>query len=249
MIYLTGDIHGNPIRFSKDAFPEQKNMTKDDFVIILGDFGIIWDEKDTRNEKYWIDWLDNKPFTTLFIDGNHENFNRLYTFPVVDFHGGKARQVGKSVYHLCRGEIFNLNGKTFFTFGGARSHDITDGILDRKDKNFKFKKKNLDKNPFALYRILNESWWELELPTDEELEHAKKNLENVSHVDYVLTHTPPHFVYDELGFKENRNQLTIFLDELYNNLDFNIWFCGHMHENMKVNNKLVMLYEQIVELK
>ena len=52
MIYITGDIHGDPTRFSKDAFPEQKEMTKDDYVIILGDFGLIWNEKKIKNEKY-----------------------------------------------------------------------------------------------------------------------------------------------------------------------------------------------------
>ena len=34
MIYITGDIHGDPTRFSKEAFPEQDTMTKEDYVII-----------------------------------------------------------------------------------------------------------------------------------------------------------------------------------------------------------------------
>ena len=29
-----------------------------------------------------LDWLDGKAFTTLFVDGNHENFDRLYAYPV-----------------------------------------------------------------------------------------------------------------------------------------------------------------------
>ena len=41
MIYVTGDIHSKPNRFSSDIFYEQKEMTKDDFVIILGDFGLV----------------------------------------------------------------------------------------------------------------------------------------------------------------------------------------------------------------
>ena len=39
MIYVTGDCHGNFRRFQSDCFPEQANMTKDDTVIITGDFG------------------------------------------------------------------------------------------------------------------------------------------------------------------------------------------------------------------
>ena len=79
MIYVTGDTHGDFRRFSTDIFPEQKEMTKEDFVIICGDFGGIWCQEDNRkamkNENYWLDWLDQKPFTTLFVCGNHENFD------------------------------------------------------------------------------------------------------------------------------------------------------------------------------
>lgn len=71
MIYITGDIHGDPSKLSSDIFPEQKEMTKDDYVIICGDFGLIWEQKESKTEKYWLDWLEEKPFTTLFVDGNH----------------------------------------------------------------------------------------------------------------------------------------------------------------------------------
>ncbi len=38
MIYITGDTHGEfGRRFNTDVFPEQKEMTKDDYVIICGD--------------------------------------------------------------------------------------------------------------------------------------------------------------------------------------------------------------------
>lgn len=85
MIYITGDCHREFGRFSTKNFPEQKEMTKDDFVIICGDFGGIWDkDKESKEEKYYLDWLAGKPFTTLFVDGNHENFDRLYSYPVVE---------------------------------------------------------------------------------------------------------------------------------------------------------------------
>ena len=58
-VWITGDIHGNPQRFSTDIFPEQKEMTKDDVVIILGDFGLVWDYSgENKTEKYWLDWLE-----------------------------------------------------------------------------------------------------------------------------------------------------------------------------------------------
>ena len=133
MIFITGDIHGDPRRLNTDCFPEQKEMTKNDFVIILGDFGLVWSNSQTKQEKYWLDWLDSKPFTTLFIDGNHDNHPVLNTaFEEVDFHGGKAHKIRDSVYHLMRGYVFDICDKKIFAFGGASSHDIQDGILDPK---------------------------------------------------------------------------------------------------------------------
>lgn len=44
-VFVTGDIHGNPVRLSKDSFYEQKDFSgnKDEnTVIILGDFGLVW---------------------------------------------------------------------------------------------------------------------------------------------------------------------------------------------------------------
>lgn len=84
MIYVAGDCHADWSKFSTNCFPEQKEMTRDDFVIVCGDFG-IW--HDDRTERYWLKWLEEKSFTILFVDGNHENFDRLYgdEFEVVDF--------------------------------------------------------------------------------------------------------------------------------------------------------------------
>lgn len=42
----------------------------------------------------------------------------------------KDFKIRDSVIHLIRGEIFDIDNKKFFTFGGARSHDIADGILN-----------------------------------------------------------------------------------------------------------------------
>ena len=71
MIYATGDTHGGWMhRLNMASFPEQKDMKKDDYVIILGDFG-LWD--DSRRERQALDWLEGRSFTTLFVDGNHEN--------------------------------------------------------------------------------------------------------------------------------------------------------------------------------
>ena len=42
MIYATGDLHGNTLRFQPQYFPEQAEMTKDDYMIVCGDAGLVW---------------------------------------------------------------------------------------------------------------------------------------------------------------------------------------------------------------
>ena len=151
MIYVTGDCHQNFERFNASIFPEQNDMTKDDYVIICGDFGGVWNkDEESKEETMLMDWLDCKSFTTLFVDGNHENFDRLYEYPVEEWHGGKVHKIRPSVIHLMRGQVFDIEGASFFTFGGATSHDIDGGILEPDDPDFKKKKEEAKQRDTAV---------------------------------------------------------------------------------------------------
>ena len=253
-VWITGDIHGNPHRLSSDIFPEQKDMTKEDVVIILGDFGLVWDYKgENKTEKYWLDWLEKKSFTTLFVDGNHECFDRLDTYPVEEWHGGKVNFIRPSVIHLMRGQIFTIEDKTFFTFGGASSHDISAGILEPDDPDYKKKKKRLDKDPYALYRINHVSWWERELPNEEEMEEGFINLgKRKNKVDYIITHSPYTSLLKHMGdgsrqYKSDR--LTDYLEKIKDRVDYKAWIFGHMHMNQSFHwDRSTCLYEQIIQI-
>lgn len=249
MVFVTGDTHGDWInRLNVDSFPEQKEMTKDDYVLILGDFG-LWDN--SKREKHNLNWLDDKPFTTLFVSGNHENYDILDSLEISEWHGGLVNFVRKSVIHLMRGQVFNIEDKTFFTFGGASSHDISAGILEPDDPNFKEKKKQLDKNPFALYRINHVSWWERELPGENEMEMGFDNLQKVNNkVDYIITHSPSTSELYLMGGKGlyQPDILTNYLEELKVNTEYKRHFFGHMHINKAVNDKDICLYEQIIRI-
>ena len=164
MIFITGDCHGDYRRFSTDIFPEQREMTKDDFVIVCGDFG-FWDE--SGEQKYWRKWLSGKPFTTLWVDGNHENYDLLKTCRVEQWKGGRVQFIAPDIIHLMRGQVYEIEGLRFFTFGGARSHDISGGILEPDDPEFKRKKKKLDRG-WEPYRINHLSWWKEEMPDESE---------------------------------------------------------------------------------
>ena len=123
MIYVTGDIHGeiDIHRLNSYQFPQQRHMGKGDYVVICGDFGCVWAGDQT--DRYWLNWLEAKPFTTLFVDGNHENFPLLAAYPQRTWQGGLVHELRPSVLHLMRGQVFSLEGRRFFTMGGASSHD------------------------------------------------------------------------------------------------------------------------------
>lgn len=127
-VWITGDCHGDFHRFTLEGFPQQKGMGRDDYMIICGDHGGVWAGE--RADGYKLDWLENRPFTTLFVDGNHENFDLLNAYPEKEWHGGRVHEIRPHVLHLMRGQIFDIGGSTWFAMGGAASHDIQDGILD-----------------------------------------------------------------------------------------------------------------------
>lgn len=247
MIYITGDCHGDMKRFTSKNFPEQKEMTKDDYVIILGDFGLIWDYKcESEYEKHELDLLNNRPFTTLFIDGNHENFDRLYKYPVEEWHGGKIHKIRDSVYHLMRGEMFDIDGLKCFAFGGASSHDISGGLYEPDDTEGIKKAKH---DPYLRpFRIIGRSWWKEELPSKEEMQHGYETLEkNDWKCDFIFTHDAPTSTKALLGYKEF-DDLNRYFEDIHAKSYYKKWFFGHLHEDKAINTKDILFYEQIVQI-
>ena len=261
-IFVTGDIHGDPGRFSKERFPLQWELDKEDYMIICGDFGLVWSgevtiedgtvtvkNEESENEKWWLDWLEALPFTVLFVDGNHENYYRLNQYPVEEWMGGKVHKIRPSVIHLMRGQVFTFAGQRIFTFGGARSHDISDGILECTDPHFKEKRKQLNERR-AMYRVNHESWWKEEMPSLEEMEEGLLNLALYAYdVDYIISHCCPgellELIHPDL---KEENELTLYFDTLKKGCSYKKWYFGHYHDNKNVTDKDVLLYKDILEL-
>lgn len=224
MIFVTGDTH-MPIdihKLNSKKFPEQKSLTKNDYVIICGDFGGVWDN--SKTDRYWLKWLQQCNFTTLFIDGNHENFELLYKYPVENWNGGKIHKITKSVFHLMRGQVFNIDNKKIFTMGGASSRD-------------------------RLFRINHKSWWEEELPCKAEMAEGIKNLEiNNNKVDIIISHCCPTSIMKTLNTEYNSDKLTEYFENLQCLIEYKQWFFGHYHEDEKINDKYTVLYNDIIKI-
>jgi predicted phosphodiesterase len=231
-IFVHGDIHRKYIELIKQINLElPKNLNKDDYIIILGDFGMIWNGN--KEENIALDKLNNIAPTVLFIDGNHENFERLYNYPIENWHGGKIHRIKSSIIHLMRGQVFNINNKNIFTFGGAQSYD--------RD-----------------YRIEGISKWKQEIPSEEEFNIGKENLKKYNfNVDYILSHTCPECIVPQLlsdvcSSIEDYDKTCSYLDEYSSICNFTRWYLGHWHiygDYEYKNKQYTCLYNEFEELK
>ena len=147
MIYITGDTHGDHIRFIENNMGDDE-WTEKDYLIVCGDFGFVFLNNDS--EKEFLDFLEKKPYTICFCDGNHENFPAIFSYPKELWNGGYVHRIRNNVLHLMRGQVFQIDGKKIFTMGGAYS-------IDR------------------YVRKLNFSYWKEELPNNQEYHEASKN--------------------------------------------------------------------------
>ena len=93
-------------------------------------------------------------------------------------------------------------------------------------------------------------WWGQELPTQEEMDNGIRNLERVGNkVDYIITHSPSASVIALLGHGlYEQDVLTKYLEDIRSKVEYKKHFCGHMHVNKAVNEKDIILYEQIIRL-
>lgn len=172
----------------------------------------------------------------------------LNALPERLWHGGRIHEVRPHVLHLMRGQVFDIEGYTFFTMGGASSHDIQDGILDPEEPGFEERYWRM-RRARAMFRVKGVSWWTEELPSDEEYEEARKNLD--AHdwaVDYILTHCAPTSITQKIIPHARADRLTDFLEEVKNRARYHYWLFGHLHDNQAVDKKHILLWEQVVQV-
>lgn len=258
MIYLTGDTHTDFGRFTnkmRSRLPFV--LTEKDHVIVTGDLGLLW--VDNKSFRYNLDWMSRLPFKLLWVQGNHENYDMIKEYPVEFWHGGKVRHILRDkIILLERGQIFSIEDQTFFTFGGASTHDAPGGILDRNSSDFEEKKKRAVRKK-QRYRVVGETWWPEELPAETEFLEGRENLKKVDYrVDYVISHCGSNRVqrifmdfYAEKYRKEkyyDKNLLTDFFDELEEKLEYKRWFMGHYHHDLEIDDKHRILDEKIIPL-
>ena len=251
MIYITGDVHGDIVeRFNPVMMPGEDRWDENDILIVTGDFGLIMYPRidlyadKIAQEKKKIEYLEKKPYTVLFCDGNHENFDRLLTeFPEEERYGGTVKRIARNVFWLRRSQVYTVSGASFFVFGGAYSPDKAKRTADDKMISDRF---GCPDRHFT--------WWPQELPAKEEYDAATANLQaRGMRVDYILTHTAPQTLIQFMKKwpDDHDRELTGYLDWIYHEVSFRRWYFGHFHDDAELEafgKKATMLYFNTVPL-
>ena len=216
ILAVTGDTHGEEGRF---LYPEElanKHLQKGDYLFICGDFGYLFD--DSYRERQFLKYLaEDVPYTICFCDGNHENFDLINAYDVTTWNGGKVHIIKTDengtpkVIHLMRGQVYEIEGKRIFVFGGAYSID-------------------------KAMRIEGRSWWPQEMPNEEDMSEATRNIEAANwKVDYILTHAAPEETMS-IFHPEHVHEMPLngFLEYIREKTQYKHWYMGHLHRDEDV---------------
>ncbi len=223
MIYVTGDMHGDIDRlFDK----EWRKLKPGDTVIVCGDFGFLWNGD--KEEKEVIKYLGSRKYTVAFLDGTHDNYSIINGCRRTMWKGGLVHRISDNLIHLCRGQIYTIEGMKIFTFGGGESTD--------KDM-----------------RVEQGKWWREEIATPKEMTDGAKTLDEIGkNVDFILTHEPPAPVKSAMqlrrGETELINKLNGYFDRISRLCNYRHWYFGSLHEDRTITQKHTCVFKTLIPL-
>lgn len=233
-VYIMGDTHyGNGDEIKLLQLKKTHGATDNDVAIICGDVGFVWDGHDRYipgimpppRDYLALNKVSGLGFITIFCPGNHENYDALGTYPIVEVFGGKARQLRENIFMMVYGEIYTIEGKKYWNCGGASS-------IDR------------------YRRVPHISWWPQEIPNNRIVDDAVEKFEN-NIPDYAITHAPPYEVCRYLvGFLYRQDNDTYMMNRfqyLADKFPQVEWHCGHLHVDDRIKNCFVH-YDEVYKV-
>ena len=228
MIFLTGDIHGNPTQIQ--LFLEKVKLTEKDTIVLLGDVGANY--YGNKKDNFLKNILSNYPPTFLCIHGNHEmRPEKIAGYKPKIWNGGRVLVSDDypNILFAEDGEVYDLEGYKALAIGGAYSVDK----FYRLERGF--------------------GWWADEQPS----EHTKRKVEDVvakGGIDIILSHTCPYKYRPTEMFIPGLDQSSVdestelWLDKIEEAVDYKEWYCGHWHTDKRID-KMHFLFRTFEMLK
>lgn len=238
MVNITGDIHENITRLMKII----DGAMHGDTIIQLGDAGVNlknyynqYPGEDEEHKSKLNSAAEWKGVKILFVYGNHEKRpSTIESYKLKTYCGGQVyvEDDYPALLFAKDGEIFNIEGYTYFVLGGAYSTDCDE-------------------------RTEGRDWWPDEQPSQEIRKEAESNINAAEHkVDFVLSHTcPKKFIPDTPKAKilEEQGEYSTeeWLDSIEEHLQYRAWYCGHWHINATApdESRMHFLYNAVEEIR
>lgn len=203
-----------------------RKLKKGDVLIVCGDFGYIFDG--SKTEKQVIKYLAKRKFVTAFVEGTHDNLDTINCCRTTVWKGGMVHRIKGNLLHLMRGQIFEIEGNTYFTFGGGESID--------KDM-----------------RVEQGLWWREEEATPTEMADGARILDEVNcKVDYIITHEPPSLVKSAIllrrGDIDRVNKINGYLEEICRSCSFKHWYFGSLHEDKVITEHHTCVFKELLPI-
>lgn len=215
MIFLTGDIHGNPRQIQ--LFLKKIKLTEKDTIVLLGDVGANY--YGNNKDKFLKNILSSYASNFLCIHGNHEmRPEKIAGYKPKLWNGGRVLVSDDypNILFAEDGEVYDLEGYKALAIGGAYSVDK----FYRLERGF--------------------GWWADEQPS----EQTKRKVEDVvakGGIDIILSHTCPYKYRPTEMFISGLDQSTVdestelWLDKIEEAVDYKEWYCGHWHTDKRID--------------
>ena len=232
-VYFLGDIHGRVPRSIKNLQKTAEANNEHYAVILLGDVGTNY-YGDERDNVLKDDLAKRKNLTFYCLRGNHEMRPKDYNIPIVlnedVIQDVYQEEEYPTINYLIDGKMYDFNGYEVLAIGGAYSVD-------------------------KFYRLSNGwSWFANEQLTTKEMEAIFEYWKDDGYVDIVISHTcpfewqPTDLFLPEINQSTVDNTMEVWMEELANAVQWNIWLWGHYHADRIEAPHCEMFYYEVEDL-
>lgn len=242
---VRGDTHGNFLWMCNGCLDTYE--PEETAIIILGDagFNFYLDKSDERKKKE----VNERGYTIYCVRGNHEArpqdiLGMLEVFdPEVNGYVYLQNEYPYIRYFKDYG-IYNIDGYTVGIIGGAYS-------VDKWYRLSRFEIENKFHPDYV--NAKKTGWFPNEQLSTEEMEDALK-LFSGKKLDFIMSHTCPYswrpvdMFLSQVDQSTVDNSMELWMDELKDQCDWNIWLFGHYHNDRAERPHVEMYYNCIEDL-
>lgn len=264
MVFITGDVHGFEFdRFSYKNNPWLRDLTENDTIIVVGDWSIPWNDTTKKYDEHWLKWFDDKPWATLIVAGNHDNYWKYTSYPLMKYmnnidtdYNAYCNPEYPKIRYITGPQYLWLDGYRLLAIPGADSQDISDGILDPTKPDYKQRRHDMRLHGHNRFRTLGVDWWPEEKIDAKRAESlARGIIRNDLPVDAIISHDVPssYLTYDVDYQHFTPNDGELCLEKVRQMIQPKYFVCGHLHQEASVYDSrldgwIIDMYNSIVPI-